>query len=508
MSEVNASIPLSAGQGVTPIMSPFQAAQGAMTLQQLMQQSQLGQQKLQQNQSNLALQANLARLAGTPGMIDPETRLPSPQMIGEIMKINPDAGEKLNQIRLQGLSTKAEADLRKSETAQKSNALKQQTMLDIREETLSQYEEDIKNGIDPKAALNNYMTHQGELIKKAKETGSGGITSNDNIPLLDPVAARTKVLGYKGAQDEENKKKAQETADSTPIMKEAAALYGKDSQQYRDLLKKDLEQKTSGDDSKKAPSGFRYMADGNLEFIPGGPADPAKKEGKLGARESVFINRTMLSANEAAKDLENVVKLPLASSTGWMGGRQQSTSIFGATKEVLANKLTPQEVQSYNTLSAGFQRSLAAIEAAGLAPSGTLSHQMDSVIFKEGDTNLTKLQKLAQTRQIIEAGLETTLANPRLPDAGRDHIDSILKSIKKSVPFSQSDLIDLENRQSENPDVTLQDVIKEKAKAIEKEKPAVKSLQGNDAANKIKADYQSGKLTRDQAKAELAKLSQ
>ncbi|MBF9666383.1 hypothetical protein IAI38_11655, partial [Streptococcus pseudopneumoniae] len=85
--------------------------------------------------------------------------------------------------------------------------------------------------------------------------------------------------------------------------------------------------------------------------------------------------------------------------------------ILDATKEVLANKLTSQEVQSYNVMSTGFQRALASIEAAGLMPTGQLTHQMDAVIFKEGDTNFTKLQKLAQTRQIVEEGLETALSN-------------------------------------------------------------------------------------------------
>jgi hypothetical protein len=135
-----------------------------------------------------------------------------------------------------------------------------------------------------------------------------------------------------------------------------------------------------------------------------------------------------------------------------------------AAKEVLANKMTGQEAQSYNVMATGFQRSLAAIESAGLAPTGSLTHQMDAVLFKEGDTNLTKLQKLAQTRQIVEAGLETTIANPRVPKEMREHAENIVTNIRKSVPFTQRDLLRLDQGQKQNPNLTLKEVITETQK--------------------------------------------
>lgn len=185
----------------------------------------------------------------------------------------------------------------------------------------------------------------------------------------------------------------------------------------------------------------------------------SKAQSPIGNRESVFLNRIILSGNEAARDLENVTKLPMSASTGILGGRGQEQGIMNAVKETLANKMTSQDVQSYNVLSAGFQRSLAAIESAGLAPSGTLSHQMDAVIFKEGDTNYTKLQKLAQTRQIVEAGLETVLSNPRIPPETRKHVEDIVKKVEAAVPFTQEDLIKLKQEQGVNPKITLKDVI-------------------------------------------------
>lgn len=182
-----------------------------------------------------------------------------------------------------------------------------------------------------------------------------------------------------------------------------------------------------------------------------------------GAREAVFTQRVVTSANQAAKDLANVVQLPLAASTGILGGRKQGPGLFDAGREVLANKMTGQEAQSYNAMATGFQRSLAAIESAGLMPSGTLTHQMDAVLFKEGDTNLTKLHKLAQTRQIIESGMEVLDANPRITEVEKEKIKSITDNVQKAVPFTHSDLIKLQQDQEIKPNTTLNDIVKKKA---------------------------------------------
>lgn len=202
---------------------------------------------------------------------------------------------------------------------------------------------------------------------------------------------------------------------------------------------------------------------GELEFIPGGPADP-NKVSPLGNRESVFINRIGIASNETAKDLKNIVRIPLTTSRGVFGGRQQGGSLFDAGKESLTNAMTTQDVQSYNTLASGLQRNLAAIEAAGLAPSGTLTHQMDAVIFKNGDTNYTKLQKLAQIKQIAIAGIETTLSNPRLPEKQVKHFEGILNEINQAVPFDNGDLITLQQAHQTNPNVTINDIVKLKQK--------------------------------------------
>lgn len=187
--------------------------------------------------------------------------------------------------------------------------------------------------------------------------------------------------------------------------------------------------------------------------------EPKVNVNLTGGRESVFVQRMLMGATQGSKDLANVVQLPLTASTGLFGGRKQGAGLLDATMEVLANAATGQEAQAYNAMATGFQRSLAQIESAGLMPSGALTHQMDAVLFKEGDTNLTKLHKLAQTRQIIEAGMEVVDSNPRVSTTEKAKVKEVLESVRKSVPFTHSDLINLQKLHQTNPKATLRDVI-------------------------------------------------
>jgi len=195
---------------------------------------------------------------------------------------------------------------------------------------------------------------------------------------------------------------------------------------------------------------------GRSEDIKGvGPKGAASTSG----REAVYTGRILTAANETARDLENIVNLPVTADTGVFGGRKQGPGIFDAGKEVLANKLTSEEVQKYNTRASGLQRNLAAIEASGLAPAGSLTHQMDVLMFKEGDTQRVKLEKLAQTRQIVEAGLQYILDNPRVPDSLKGNAQKSIEKIQKSVPFTIADLDKLDSAQEKNPKATLKSVM-------------------------------------------------
>lgn len=213
----------------------------------------------------------------------------------------------------------------------------------------------------------------------------------------------------------------------------------------------------NGDIDKLVPMAQREAFSARLlQYKP----DANLTTGQAGARESQTNQRIMIAGNAAALDLSNVVKLPLSSDTGLFGGRKQGPGLLDALKEDLTNKMTSQDAQDYNLITAGFNRSLGGIEAAGMVPPGSLVHQMDAVQFKEGDSQFTKLEKLAQTRQIAEGGLDVLASNPRIPQQQRQKINDIIGSLQKSVPYTVADVLAFRAASENNPDLTLNAYLK------------------------------------------------
>ena len=209
--------------------------------------------------------------------------------------------------------------------------------------------------------------------------------------------------------------------------------------------------------SRGIPAGYERDPNnpGALRPITGGPHDPNATSAGMDSRSSVMFNRVAASANEAVQALKNIAELPVSTSTGWFGSAQPGHSLMDSVKGVLAQKVTSQEAQDYKTMIAGVSRSLSTIETAGLAPNGSITHSMDSITLNEGDSQLTKLRKLAETRQIIEKGIEPNLSNPKLAPAQRELITRIITEVQQAIPFTQHDITQLQ--QSKNPNATLLD---------------------------------------------------
>ena len=207
---------------------------------------------------------------------------------------------------------------------------------------------------------------------------------------------------------------------------------------------------------KKPPAGYMWDPEneGELKFIPGGPKDPTKSS--ISGRESVMFGRVVSSANEAVAAIQNIVELPLGASSGVLGvGGSAGHGILSSTKAFLTNEVASQDVQDYNTMLAGVRRNLATIETVGLAPSGALTEGFGSLELRAGDTEITKMRKLAEMRQVVEKGLEPNLQNPRLPQEQKDLVQKIIGDVKKAVPFTVHDVTSFQRSGKENKGMTL-----------------------------------------------------
>lgn len=209
--------------------------------------------------------------------------------------------------------------------------------------------------------------------------------------------------------------------------------------------------------ANSVPSGYEPdpANPGALRPIKGGPHDPDATSGGMDSRSSVMFNRVAASAQAATKAIQNIMELPISSSSGWFGTAEPGHGLLDSARSVLAQKVTGQEAQDFKTMVAGVSRNLSTIETAGLAPNGAITNSMNAVLLGEGDTQMTKLRKMAEMRQIVEENLKPQLANPKLAPAQKQLVRDIIGSVQQAVPFTHHDITLLQS--SKNPQATIAD---------------------------------------------------
>lgn len=412
-----------------------------------------------------------------------------------LMKLADWAKERGVSVKSQGMVGQAISDSRKQElemrhllTQQsldnnKIGAAKKGEIVDQLSPVWDQWKQDRDNIGEEAANINLQKNLQPAIEKMATRTDAGGSSYYDpnvvkqlsginngkglesELNRIDSFRKmQQEILGNQSTQQKisESKKREAFIGKEKPVGGSSGQPGGVGSMTFQDT--------TTGQKyniNNRTGQAWKVDEEGNWESVnPNSlPKNLAKvgSIGQMGSREATILQREIQATSQAARDLENVSKLPISVSTGMFGGRKQGEGLLSATKEVLANKMTSEEVQIYNTMSTGFQRSLSGIEAAGMMPTGTLSHQMDAVLLKEGDTNLTKISKLAQIRQIVETGLEAMEANPRVSESEKALAAKIRDRVEKAVPFTQSDVIQL---MSSGGNVSLSSLMRSEKKKI------------------------------------------
>lgn len=304
----------------------------------------------------------------------------------------------------------------------------------------------------PKLGLDPFRDLTPENAKKVANFVYNGVAGLAGLPPKD--------FGFSGTlkPGEAAYKNGQMVAGST----DAVTPYQKQEMDLRQQEFKLAQQRFSFDQNQsKVPSGYQVNAKDptQIEPIPGGPKDPnAATAGGLGGREGVMFQRVANAGNSAVESIKNITELPVTTSTGWFGTAQKGTTLLGSVKGVLTQKLNGQDIQDYQTMLAGVSRNLATLETAGLAPGGSLTHSMDALAIGQGDTQMTKLRKLAEMRQIVDTNLAPQLSNPKIPAPQKEMIQGILDKVDKAVPFTHSNITAFE--QSTNPRATMLDFAK------------------------------------------------
>lgn len=180
-----------------------------------------------------------------------------------------------------------------------------------------------------------------------------------------------------------------------------------------------------------------------------------------GGRYQAQAGRILTDAKDATTDLGNLVNLPITASTGWFGNRgaDSGKSLLTSTIDVLANKVTPQEVQDTNTTAIGLGRALAGLETGGMQVNQGLMSQFEKLQLADGDTQFTKMRKLATMRQNASNALETFSTSPLASPEQKKYALGMLDDLGKAIPWTPADVTKLEY--SKNPQVTIADIVRQ-----------------------------------------------
>lgn len=197
--------------------------------------------------------------------------------------------------------------------------------------------------------------------------------------------------------------------------------------------------------------------------VTGGPADPNIGPA-LGSRERAVIGRIMTAGANTANDLATWAEMPSGASQGLLGiGTGPGPKIMDAISSSMKLTLAPEEIRLYNDTLGGFSRQMQALEGMGLAGSQGQAAQFDSLAFRDKDTVLDKMFKMATVRQSVENAFGTILAlNKNLPDDAKTSLQQTIDAVKRNVPYDRSDVLALVEAQRKNPRMTLGAMVKQK----------------------------------------------
>lgn len=174
------------------------------------------------------------------------------------------------------------------------------------------------------------------------------------------------------------------------------------------------------------------------------PADRIESSGKAVAggagRSGAQVMRQATSAREIQTDLESITQLPLATTRGIFGGRQQGPGVFDALKENLAEQLTDEDAELANSALAGIGRELSMV-VSPVYGGKWASDSFNALTLKEGQTANVKLYNLARMRQVVDNSLETVINTGWVDGQTKEYAAKMRAGIDKAVPWTPQDVL-------------------------------------------------------------------
>jgi hypothetical protein len=157
----------------------------------------------------------------------------------------------------------------------------------------------------------------------------------------------------------------------------------------------------------RAPAGYRFNSQGNLEAIPGGPADKAKNPTEAQGKAALFSSRAAES-DKIISDLEGKYS-PLAINAKTGAGR---VPVVGGMAEITANKMLPENEQKAEQAQRDFINAILRQESGAVISDSEFDNARKQYFPQPGDSKGVIAQK-KRNRQTAINGLRN-MAGPAL----------------------------------------------------------------------------------------------
>lgn len=170
----------------------------------------------------------------------------------------------------------------------------------------------------------------------------------------------------------------------------------------------------------RAPSGYRWAGDGQLEAIPGGPADPATKGAKLakppteGQAKALLFGSRMQIADEALRELEGRGALTPNLTKQAVSG----VPLIGGGLGMAANFIGSADEQQVEQAQRDFVNAVLRRESGAAIGKDEFQNASQQYFPQPGDSAAVRRQK-AINRQTAVEGMKAEFGEQAIPDFDR-----------------------------------------------------------------------------------------
>jgi len=182
---------------------------------------------------------------------------------------------------------------------------------------------------------------------------------------------------------------------------------------------------------------------------PGTTVRPINPTQAGGGRAGQMTLRQVIAGKEVLRELQNMVALPVGTTTGWMGGFQPKTSLIGTLSGNLSRALTDQDSAFMQVAANNLGRELATLQLP-VYLNEHVTKSIDDNVPKAGNSIETSLYKLATMAQTADRAIAAIEESAQVTEEQRADLREMQAQLKQAIPWTPSDVLKFSQQGREN----------------------------------------------------------